>query len=283
MVVGRTFRKSFAPPGRSRGAVQARLATQAVELEEEVLLRCHREEAHGRVQLGAFGTAGQGLVPEYGARFDVDDGLVHRPDVALDHELEQPLPATPRLEARLHGGMLPGLVERGAQLRIGADERVAERRSRPDVNTRQLFVVGVRDACTLAREFVRDAFAQRLELALVEVDLGRLAEEQDQQLTPSGLAPHHQVFDGELVGQQLGHHGGEGAEHALVGLAPVGALDGRKARDVEGHDPEGATVVELLCNSGQQLAKGRDPLPDSALVPSRVLHAPLNRSIHRRR
>ena len=70
-------------------AVEAPLATQAIELEEQVLLARPGEELRRGVQLAAPGTARQRLVAEHGARRDLDDRFVHRVDPTLDHQLEE--------------------------------------------------------------------------------------------------------------------------------------------------------------------------------------------------
>src|SRR5262245_14560360 len=212
---GADVQEELGAAGQVLRAVKAALTAQAVELVDQVLLGGGREERARRVELGALGPARERLVAEDGARPDLDDRLVDRRDLAREHELEEALPAAARADERREAGLLPRLGERGDELRLGGDRRVAQGGSGADRERRELAQVGVRDAVAAACERVGDAAAQVRKLPPVEGDLVRLAEDEHDDLAAPGLSAEHEVVDPEQVARGVGDQRAEVVADAL--------------------------------------------------------------------
>lgn len=90
------------------------------------------EERGGRVEAGALGSPGEGLVPEHGPARDLDDRLVDGVDAAIEDRLEQLLALRPARGLGIVTTGVARLIDEAAKLRRGSVLGIAQADRDPD-------------------------------------------------------------------------------------------------------------------------------------------------------
>ena len=146
-------------------------------------------------------------------------------------------------------GLLARLVQRCAHLGLAQDGRVAQCGPGPHAQRRRLLEVRVADSHAPPVEAVDERSSQRRQLALVELDLVRFAEQQYHDLVSPGLAGHDQVVDAELIADQLMDERSQILDRAPVGFTAVLPLDHPQARGIDEYDAKRALQGELCSDA----------------------------------
>jgi hypothetical protein len=223
-------------------AVDPALPAQAVELKQEVLLLGAGEERRRGMQLGALGPARQGLVAVDGVRRDVDDGLVDRSHLPFQNQVEEALAPAALGDPFAELGVVARLLERLAQLGLGAEGRVAQGRGRSDGQRRVLSHVGIADAVASPVNAARKLARQTGKLPPVEIQLVGLAKDEYEDLVSTRLTRDDHVADAEAIADQVRRQRSQRTHGALVGLAAEAALDLGQRRSVNRDQPQGAVL-----------------------------------------
>ena len=246
--------KSLAGAGRRHRGGERPAAALAVELEHEVRLRRHLEQAQRHLVDAARGAARERLVAQHPARPQVDDRLEDGAELVGQQHLLQVAPVLQVVLRALDVHAGPRLLHQAGDEPLRHDERVVEGEGEAHRHAAQRAEVGAREAHQLAVEVDLHAVRGRLEVGDPERALPALRGEEDQEGVAAAVVDADDVLVADLVSLQLEDEVAGHAHDLLEDRRAVLVLDLGEGRRVDQQEPQAALL-------GEHLAQVLDPLP----------------------
>ncbi len=251
---------------RQRGRGHQRAAPAlAVELEHQVGLGRHLEQAQRHLVHAAGGAARERLVPEHLAAAQLDDRLEHGAELVGEQHLLQ-LAAVLQLALRAqHVHAAPRLLDQPRDEPLRHHQRVVEREREAHRDAAQVAEVRAREPGQLAVDVALDALGGRLQVGDAQRPLAPLGREEDEERVAAAVVQADDVVVADLVALELehqvarhGHHLGERGRAVLV-------LDLRERGGVDQQQPEAALLHEHAPQVLDAVAIGKGALCGLAL------------------